>query len=104
RDACVCTKTIDYVYWGYFVVAALAKATGISTFVAYNLAIATLAGYSFSAAACIGYRLTGGRTAAAVAAGFVSVFAGNLTGAFDAWAHPFAKDFDYWHASRVIGG
>jgi YYY domain-containing protein len=102
-DPWMSEKTINYYYWGYFLVAAMAKATGVSTFVAYNLAIATLAGYSFSAAACIGYRLTGGRTAAAVGAGFVTVFAGNLMGAFDAWAHPFAKDFDYWHASRVIG-
>ena len=102
-DPWMSEKTINYYYWGYFLVAAMAKATGVSTFVAYNLAIATLAGYSFSAAACIGYRLTGGRTTAAVGAGFVSVFAGNLVGAFDAWARPFAKDFDYWHASRVIG-
>jgi YYY domain-containing protein len=102
-DPWMSEKTINYYYWGYFLIAVMAKATGVSTFVTYNLAIATLAGYSFSAAACIGYRLTGGRTAAAVGAGFVTVFAGNLMGAFDAWAHPFAKDFDYWHASRVIG-
>ncbi len=102
-DPWMSEKTINYYYWGYLLVAAMAKATGVSTFVAYNLAIAALAGYSFSAAACLGDRLTGGRTAAAIGAGFVSVFAGNLMGAFDAWARPFARDFDYWHASRVIG-
>jgi uncharacterized membrane protein len=32
------------------------------------------------------------------------VFAGNLTGALDAWHTPFAREFDYWHASRVIAG
>jgi uncharacterized membrane protein len=33
-----------------------------------------------------------------------SVFAGNLTGALDAWHAPLTRDFDYWHASRVIAG
>ncbi len=96
-------KTINYYYWGYLLAATIAKAGGVNPFVAYNLAIATFAGYSFAAAACLAFRLSGGRKAAAIGAGFASVFAGNLTGAFDAWARPFAKDFDYWHASRVIG-
>jgi YYY domain-containing protein len=96
-------KTINYYYWGYLLAAVPAKAAGVNPFVAYNLAIATFAGYSFAAAACLGFRLSTGRTGAAIGAGFASVFAGNLMGALDAWARPFAKDFDYWHASRVIG-
>ncbi len=102
-DPWMSEKTINYYYWGYLLAATIAKGAGVTTFVAYNLAIATFAGYSFAAAACLGFRLTRGSTAAAIGAGFVSVFAGNLTGAFDGWARPFAKDFDYWHASRVIG-
>jgi YYY domain-containing protein len=96
-------KSINYYYWGYLLAATLAKASFVNSFVAYNLAIATFAGFSFAAAACLGYRLTQGRTGPAIASGFACVFAGNLVGAFDAWAHPFARDFDYWHASRVIG-
>ena len=95
-------KTINYYYWGYVLAAVLAKLSGISSLVSYNLAVATFAGYSFVAAACLGMRLSGGRTAAAVWAGIGSVFAGNLTGALDAWKLPFTRDFDYWHASRVI--
>ena len=102
-DPWMSPKTINYYYWGYQMAATVAKAAGVNPFVAYNLAIATFAGYSFAAAACLGFRLTRGRTSAAIGAGFVSVFAGNLTGAFDAAARPFARDFDYWHASRVIG-
>jgi YYY domain-containing protein len=102
-DPWMSERSINYYYWGYLLAATIAKAAGVSTFVAYNLAIATFAGYSFSAAACLGCRLTRGGTAAAIGAGFGSVFAGNVTGAFDAWARPFARDFDYWHASRVIG-
>ena len=96
-------RTINYYYWGYLLTAAVAKAGGIDPLVGYNLAVATFAGFSFAAAACLGFRLSGGRKAAALGAGFVSVFAGNLTGALDAWARPFSRDFDYWHASRVIG-
>ena len=102
-DQWMAGRTINYYYWGYLLAATVAKAAGVTPFVAYNLAIATFAGFSFAAAACLGFRLSGGRTGAAMGAGFVSVFAGNLTGALDAWSHPFAKDFDYWHASRVIG-
>jgi YYY domain-containing protein len=102
-DPWMAGKTINYYYWGYLLVATVAKAAAVNPFVAYNLAIATFAGFSFAAAACLGFRLSGGRTGAAVGAGFACVFAGNLVGAFDAWTRPFAKDFDYWHASRVIG-
>ncbi|HEV8611467.1 MAG TPA: DUF2298 domain-containing protein [Thermoanaerobaculia bacterium] len=102
-DPWMAGKTINYYYWGYLLVATVAKAAAVNPFVAYNLAIATFAGFSFAAAACLGFRLSGGRTGAAVGAGFACVFAGNLMGALDAWARPFAKDFDYWHASRVIG-
>jgi YYY domain-containing protein len=102
-DPWMAGKTINYYYWGYLLAATLAKAAAVNPLVAYNLAIATFAGFSFAAAACLAFRLSRGRTVAAAAAGFACVFAGNLTGAFDAWSHPFAKDFDYWHASRVIG-
>ena len=102
-DPWMAGNTINYYYWGYMLAATVAKAAGVTPFVAYNLAIATFAGYAFAAAGCLGFRLSRGRTAAAIGAGFASVFAGNLTGAFDAWAKPFARDFDYWHASRVIG-
>jgi len=95
--------TINYYYWGYLLAAALAKISAVPTFVSYNLTVATFAGYSFVAAACLALRLSGGRLAAGVWAGIGAVFAGNLTGAFDAWHAPFSRDFDYWHASRVIG-
>jgi YYY domain-containing protein len=94
--------TINYYYWGYLLAAVLAKISNVATSVSYNLAIATFAGYSFTAAACLGLRLSGGRAGAGLWSGIGSVFAGNLTGAMDAWQSPFAREFDYWHASRVI--
>jgi len=102
-DPWMAGKTINYYYWGYLLAAAQAKLADVRPLVAYNLAIATFAGSSFVAAACLGLRLSRGRLAAGLGAGAGAVFAGNLTGALDAWTAPFAPDFDYWHASRVIG-
>ena len=101
-DPWMAGKSINYYYWGYLLAAVLAKLSGLSSFVSYNLAVATFAGYSFAAAACLGLRLSEGKTAAGIWAGIGAVFAGNLTGALDAWHVPFTRDFDYWHASRVI--
>ncbi|MEO8189165.1 MAG: DUF2298 domain-containing protein [Acidobacteriota bacterium] len=95
--------TINYYYWGYLLAAALVRLSAVTTTISYNLLIATFAGYSFAAAACLGFRLSAGRLRAAIWAGIATVFAGDLAGAFDAWKAPFGKGFDYWHASRVIG-
>ena len=95
-------KTINYYYWGYLLAATLAKLASVTPFVSYNLAVATFAGYTFVAAACLGRRLSDGSRAAALGSGFVAVFAGNVQGALDAIRAPFDKGFDYWHASRVI--
>jgi YYY domain-containing protein len=94
---------IPYYYWGYLLAAVPAKLAGVDPSVAYNLALPTFAGLSACAAACIGFRLSKGRLEAGLAAAFAVVFAGNLVGGLDALRHPFAKDFDYWQASRVIG-
>ncbi len=95
--------TINYYYWGYLLAAAHAKLSGVPPLTAYNLSIATFAGSSFAAAACLGLRLSRGNLKVGLAAAGLTVFAGNLAGAFDAWSHPFAADFNYWSASRVIG-
>jgi YYY domain-containing protein len=95
--------TINYYYWGYLLAAAQARIGAVPAMTAYNLAVATFAGFSFAAAACLGLRLSRGRLAVALAGAVGTVFASNLVGALDAWNAPFAADFDYWHASRVIG-
>jgi YYY domain-containing protein len=94
--------TINYYYWGYLLAAVLAKLAQVPSFVSYNLSVATFAGYTFVSAACLAIRLSGGRARAGAWAGIGAVFAGNVTGALDAWRAPFTRDFDYWHASRVI--
>jgi len=102
-DPWMAGKTINYYYWGYLLAAAQAQLSGVAPMTAYNLSVATFAGFSFAAAASLGLRLSRGRLGVGLAAGAGAVFAGNLAGAFDAWNAPFAADFDYWRASRVIG-
>ncbi|MGH9317032.1 MAG: DUF2298 domain-containing protein, partial [Thermoanaerobaculia bacterium] len=50
-DPWMAGKSINYYYWGYLLAAALAKISGVTTFVSYNLSIATFAGYAFVSAA-----------------------------------------------------
>src|SRR5262249_6576196 len=102
-DPWMAGQTINYYYWGYLLAAAQAKLAGVPPLTAYNLAIATFAGSAFAAAAALGLPLSRGRLGVGIAGGFGAVFAGNVVGAIDAWNAPFAADFDYWHASRVIG-
>jgi len=101
-DPWMAGRTINYYYWGYLLAAGATKLANVSTFVSYNLALATFAGYSFVAAACLGFRLSKGRLAAALGAAAGTVFAGNLFGAFDGWDYFLGKGFEYFRASRVI--
>ncbi len=102
-DPWMAGKSINYYYWGYILAAAQAKVANVAPMAAYNLAVATFAGFSFCAAACLGLRLSRGRLAVGLGAAVATVFASNLVGALDAWKAPLAAEFDYWHASRVIG-
>ncbi len=118
---------VNYYYWGHFVVATLARATGIAPAVAYNLAVplffALTAGAAFSlvynmAEAALRLRTPGPVSRALrwspVAAGlagaaFVAVL-GNLDGAVQVgegvWralvqGMPFGE-FDFWRSSRMM--
>ena len=102
-DPWMAGETINYYYWGYLLAAAQAKLSGVAPLSAYNLALATFGGFTFCAAACLGLRLSRGRLGVGLGAAVGTLFAGNVVGALDAWRAPFAADFDYWHASRVIG-
>jgi YYY domain-containing protein len=102
-DPWMAGRTINYYYWGYLLAATQRKLSDVAPMVAYNLSIASFGASSFVAAACMGLRLSRGRLGVGLGAGGLAVFAGNLSGALDAWANPFGADFDYFKASRVIG-
>src|SRR5262249_30807381 len=74
-------RMINYYYWGYLLAAVQAKVSNVAPMVAYNLAIGSFAGFSFSAAACLGLRLSRGDLRAGLGGAAGTVFAGNLQGA-----------------------
>jgi YYY domain-containing protein len=100
--------TINYYYYGQFLIAVLIKLTGIAPATAFNLAIPLLFGLTFAAAFSVVAGLTG-RAWAGLAAGFALVVLGNLDGLWQLvgqWhamlTRQPAPPFDYWESSRVI--
>jgi YYY domain-containing protein len=101
---------MNYYYYGFVQVAALAKLTTISPAVAYNLAIPTLAGLlgagSFSAALGLvaGARRRAGIAVAGLAAVFVVLLGnlGELRVLRSALHQDIPIDWWYWNPTRVI--
>ena len=106
---------LNYYYWGQFIVASLIHLTGITTEVAYNLAIATFFALASCSAYSIGRNLiTGNRKTNMVppaVAGVISMFfvclIGNLDGLYQVWdsirfGSNILTDFDYWRSSRMM--
>ncbi len=73
--------TINYYYYGFFLVSLPVKATGIAPAVAFNLIVPTLFALLLAGAYAIGARLAGSWKVGAAAALLVGVV-GNLAGAF----------------------
>ena len=113
---------MNYYYWGQFIVASLVHMSGITTEVAYNLAIPTLFAFTAGAAFTIGSNLVGktslnlsSRTKiipfAAGMSGLIFVCViGNLDGFFQSFGILSDKifngisggEFDYWRSSRMM--
>ena len=106
---------LNYYYWGHFIVASLIHLTGITTELAYNLAIATF----FALSACSVYSI--GRNILSrkknptkinpAIAGIISILfvcvLGNLDGLYQVWdsirfGSNILTDFDYWRSSRMM--
>jgi YYY domain-containing protein len=99
---------INYYYYGYVIISALIKLTGILPTTAFNLAIPTLFALAFSGAIIIVYSLTHSLFAALLG-GFFAVLVGNFDGLTQlieritaALQHLPLPMFDYWRSSRVI--
>ncbi len=100
--------SINYYYFGYVVIAALVKLTGIVPTTAFNLAIPTLFALTFSGAIAIVYSFSRSWSLALLG-GFMVALLGNLDGAVQViqqiaalLQHTQVIPFSYWQSSRVI--
>ncbi|HEU5381945.1 MAG TPA: DUF2298 domain-containing protein [Ktedonobacteraceae bacterium] len=100
--------SINYYYFGYIIIGALIKFTGIVPTTAFNLAIPTLFALTFSGAFSIVHSFSR-RVPLALLGGYLVALLGNLDGAIQelqrliAWLqHVPVPLFSYWQSSRVI--
>ena len=100
--------SINYYYFGYVIIAALIKFTGIIPTTAFNLAIPTLFALTFTGAFAIAYSFSQ-RWLVALLGGYLVALFGNLDGAVqlfqqfaDFFQHLPIPIFSYWQSSRVI--
>lgn len=106
---------LNYYYWGQFIVASLIHLTGITTEVAYNLAIATFFALTTCSVYSIGRNILSRKKnpnkISPVIAGLFSILfvcvLGNLDGLYQVWdsiryGSNIFTDFDYWRSSRMM--
>ena len=102
---------MNYYYFGFVQVAALAKLTGVPPVIAYNLAIPTLAGLLGAAVFSAAFGLAPARVSgplrvacAVLAALFVTVLGnlGEIRVVRSALEGPMPPNWWFWNASRVI--
>ena len=99
---------INYYYYGYVIIGALIKLTGIVPTTAFNLALPTLFALTFSGAVIIVYSLARSFPIALLG-GYFAALIGNFNGLAQLrgqigamLAHVQVPLFDYWQSSRVI--
>lgn len=95
-------EKLNYYYFGYFIYATLSKMSFIPSFFTYNLSLATIAGFGFSAACGIMFLLNK-KYIYALVAGITTIFLGNLSGIRELIYGPNPINFHFfWATSRVI--
>ncbi|MEO6888787.1 MAG: DUF2298 domain-containing protein [Ktedonobacteraceae bacterium] len=99
---------INYYYYGYVIIGALIKLTGIFPMTAFNLALPTLFALTFTGAVSLVYSLTA-RIPIALLGGYFAALLGNFDGLAQfrgqlaaLLAHMAPPAFQYWQSSRVI--
>ncbi|HKV59514.1 MAG TPA: DUF2298 domain-containing protein [Ktedonobacteraceae bacterium] len=99
---------INYYYFGYILIGAFIKLTGIAPVTAFNLAIPTLFALTFTGAFSLVYSLSR-RFSLALLGGYFAALIGNFDGLLQvkdwlgaALKHLALPMFDYWRSSRII--
>ena len=101
-DPWLAGEPINYYFFGFLPFAFMARASGASLGLAFNLAVATVPALTAGCAVSIGWLLSGRRLG-----GWLAALLAQLTGTFAALVHPGLlahPDFSrFWATSRVIG-
>ena len=99
---------INYYYYGYVILGAFIKLTGIMPATAFNLAIPTLFALTFTGVVTLVYSFTR-RFSVALLGGYFAALIGNFDGLLQLKAQLLAllthiqpPVFDYWRSSRII--
>jgi YYY domain-containing protein len=99
---------INYYYYGYIIIGAFIKLTGVAPATAFNLAIPTLFALTFTGAFALVYSLAR-RVPLGLLGGYFAALIGNFDGLLQvkdwlgaALKHLALPMFDYWRSSRII--
>src|ERR1700687_4291421 len=101
QDMWMAGKGFNYYYFGYLMLANLARLTPIANHIAYDLCVVTVGGLAFSQMAAIGLMLTQ-RLPFAFLTGAVTMLIGNLDGFLQLVEKGGFTQFDYWRSSRIV--
>jgi YYY domain-containing protein len=102
QDPWMSGEIFNYYYFGYLMLANLARLAPIANHISDNLCVVTVAGLAFGQFAAIGWMLTR-RWAFAAFAGVVAMLIGNLDGLLQLLEKGGFTPFDYWRSTRVVG-
>lgn len=91
----------NYYYFGYLMLANLARIAPVQTQISYNLCVATVGGLAFAQIAAIALCLTR-RLPFAVLSGAALMVIGNLDGFLQFLEKGGFTAFDYWRSSRIV--
>jgi len=103
QDPWMAGRPFNYYYFGYLMVANLARLAGLPSSVSYNLCVATIGGLSFAELGAIGLTLTR-RLPFALLTGAMGIVFGNLDGFLQLIETRGLTGFNYFRSTRIVGG
>jgi len=102
QDPWMAGKVFNYYYFGYLILANLARLTAITAPIAYNLCVATLGGLVFSQLVAVGLMLTR-KLSFGLLTGAMGILFGNLDGFLQLVEKGGLTAFDYFRSTRIVG-
>lgn len=102
QDPWMSGEVFNYYYFGYQMMANLARLVPLPTALSYNFCVASLGGLAFSEAVAAGLALTRSLPFGLMSGVMMTVI-GNLDGFWQFLERGSLQNFDYWRSTRIIG-